>query len=70
MLSVTSLNINSYNGEIIVQLAENRLAIIDTNINSGMHGEVFVIQFNDHEKIFDLIARYSYVDCFQISTKA
>jgi hypothetical protein len=53
------------NGETVVQLSENRIAIIDTNLNSGMRGEVFVLEFNEDKKSFDLIGRYNYVDFFQ-----
>lgn len=58
----TSLDVLS--GETVVQLAENRIAIVDTNINSGMRGEVFVLEFNEGEKTFDLIGRYNYNDFF------
>ena len=60
----SSLDINN-NGETVVQLAENRIAIVDTSLNSGMHGEVFVLEFNEIEKTFELIGRYNYVDFFR-----
>ncbi|MGN0993328.1 MAG: hypothetical protein ACI4PE_05360 [Bacilli bacterium] len=60
----SSLDINN-NSETVVQLAENRIAIVDTSLNSGMHGEVFVLEFNEVEKTFELIGRYNYVDFFQ-----
>lgn len=52
------------NGESVVQLGDNRIAILNTNITSGMHGEVFVLEFNEAEKTFDLIGRYNYHDFF------
>ncbi|MCG1023827.1 hypothetical protein [Sutcliffiella horikoshii] len=51
-----------YNGETVVQLGENKIAIVDTNITSGMRGEVIVLEFNEDEKTFDVIGRYNYVD--------
>jgi hypothetical protein len=51
-------------GESVVQLGENRIAIVDNNLNSGMRGEVFVLEFNKDKKTFDLIGRYNYVDFF------
>ena len=51
-------------GESVVQLGENRIAIIDTALDSGMRGEVVVLEFNETEKTFDLIGRYNYVDFF------
>lgn len=41
------------------------MAIVDTSLNSGMRGEVFVLEFNEVEKTFELIERYNYVDFFQ-----
>jgi tmRNA-binding protein len=37
--------------ESVVQLSENRIAIVDTNINSGMRGEVFVLEFDETKKL-------------------
>ncbi|KQX53924.1 hypothetical protein [Paenibacillus sp. Root444D2] len=56
-------------GESVVQLSENRIAIVDTNINSGMRGEVFVLEFDETKKTFNLVGRYNYVDFFRIPNK-
>jgi hypothetical protein len=61
----SSLDVNDYNGETVVQLAENRIAIVETDLNSGMRGEIFVLEFNENEETFDLIGRYNYVDFFR-----
>lgn len=37
-------SIDVMNGESVVQLGDNRIAILNTNISSGMHGEVFVLR--------------------------
>lgn len=58
----SSVNVSS--GESVVQLGENRIAIIDTRFDSGMRGEVFVLEFNEQKKTFDLIGRYNYDDFF------
>ncbi|EKN63703.1 hypothetical protein P9E76_20195 [Schinkia azotoformans] len=58
----SSLDVN--NGEAVVQLSENRIAIVKSDINSGMHGEIFVLEFNEAKKSFDLIGRYNYADFF------
>ena len=47
------------NGESVVQLSENRIAIVDNNFNSGTYGEVFVLEFIEDEKTFELIGRYN-----------
>ncbi len=56
-------------GETVVQLSENRIAIVDSSINSGMRGEVLVLEFVENEKTFNLIGRYNYVDFFRNPTK-
>ncbi len=58
----SSLDIN--NGETVVQLSENKIAIVKTDVNSGMHGEIFVLEFNEGKGSFDLIGRYNYEDFF------
>jgi hypothetical protein len=55
----------SSSSESVVQLSENRIAIVDTNINSGMRGEVFVLEFDESKKTFNLIGRYNYADFFR-----
>ena len=39
-------NHDSRVNESVVQLAENRIAIVDTNINSGMRGEIIVLEYD------------------------
>jgi len=56
---------NISSGESVVQLGENRIAIVDTRTNSGMRGEIFVLEFDESEKTFNLIGRYNYVDFFR-----
>lgn len=58
----SSLDVN--NGETVVQLSENRIAIVDTNGNSGRRGEIFVLEFNEDKKVFDLVGRHNYVNFF------
>ena len=58
-------SVDSSSGESVVHLSENRIAIVDNQNNSGMHGEVFVLEFNDAKKTFELIGRYNYDDFFQ-----
>ena len=58
------LSMDVSNGESVVQLSENRMAIVDNNFNSGTYGEVFVLEFIEEEKTFQLIGRYNYADFF------
>ena len=54
----------SSNESTVVQLGENRIAVIDNRFDSGMHGEIFVLEFNHDKKTFDLIGRYNFNDFF------
>ncbi|KOP68509.1 hypothetical protein AMS62_27165 [Bacillus sp. FJAT-18019] len=58
------LDFPPYEGESVVQLSENRIAIVDTKINSGLRGEVMVLEFNEDKKTFVPIGRYNYMDFF------
>lgn len=58
-------NIPSYEGQSVVQLAENRIAIVETEPNSGLSGEIIVLEFNEDKKTFDPIGRYNYHDFFR-----
>ncbi len=51
-------------GESVVQLGENRIAIVDNTLNSGMLGEVLVLEFNEIKKTFDLIESFTSVNSF------
>ncbi|MEK3731920.1 MULTISPECIES: hypothetical protein [Paenibacillus] len=55
----------SYASKLVVQLAENRIAIVETEPNSGLSGEVIVLEFNENRKTFDPIGRYNYLDFFR-----
>lgn len=51
--------------ESVVQLGENKIAIVDTNINSGMRGEILVFEFDKEKKSFNFIGNYNYADYFR-----
>ncbi|MEX3616968.1 hypothetical protein [Paenibacillus glucanolyticus] len=50
--------------ESVVQLAENRIAIVETETNSGLRGDIIVLEFNEDRKTFEPIGRYNYLDFF------
>ncbi|MGI6452380.1 MAG: hypothetical protein ACOX0E_02690 [Syntrophomonadaceae bacterium] len=58
----TSLDVSN---ETVFQIGENKIGIVKTNSNSGMHGEIFVLEFNEEKNDFDLIGRYNYSDFFR-----
>lgn len=51
-------------GETVIQLAPNRIAVVDNRSNSGMHGIVLVFQFDEAKKTFDFVGQYNYADFF------
>lgn len=51
--------------ESVIQLAENRIAIIETETNSGLSGDIIVLEFNEDRKTFEPIGRYNYLDFFK-----
>ena len=57
-----SFDVYNYEGETVVQLAENRIAIVDTNMNSGNQGKVLVLEFDESNETFDVIGRYDYLE--------
>ncbi|WP_148040368.1 hypothetical protein [Brevibacillus fluminis] len=60
-----SIPILSHEGESVVQLSENKIAIIDTNINSGMRGQILVFEFDAKGKTFNFVGQYNYADYFR-----
>jgi hypothetical protein len=62
-------SISTSSGESVVQLGENRIAIVDTNINSGMRGTMLVFEFDKSKKKFNFIGSDNYVDYFRNPNK-
>lgn len=50
------------NGQNIVQLGENRIAIVDSSQYSGGRGDITVLEFNPEEKAFEVIGNYNYLN--------
>jgi hypothetical protein len=50
--------------ESVVQLAENRIAIVDTSINSGRRGEIIVLEYDEELERFKEKGRHNYLDFF------
>lgn len=55
----------SFVSESVIQLAENRIAIVETETNSGLRGNIIVLEFNEDRKTFEPIGRYNYLDFFR-----
>ncbi|MFZ5642825.1 MAG: hypothetical protein ACOY46_04445 [Bacillota bacterium] len=49
-------------GDSVIQLAENRIAIIETNNNSGAYGTILVFDYDTKTNSFKLLGKYDYSD--------
>ncbi|QAT39418.1 hypothetical protein [Clostridium sp. JN-9] len=59
-----SPNINISKSETVIQLAPNRIAVIDNINNSGTRGTVLVFDYDTVSKKFNYAGSMNYVDYF------
>lgn len=52
-------------GESVIQLDSNRIAIVKTDNNSGMYGNILVFDYDEQMKSFKLLGKYNYSDYFR-----
>jgi hypothetical protein len=57
-------NISVSTGEEIIQLAPNRIAVVDNRANSGMRGRILVFDFDSNKNSFNFIGTFNYADYF------
>jgi hypothetical protein len=62
-------NINISAGEEIIQLAPNRIAVIDNRSNSGMRGTILVFDYDNNTKKFNYAGSMNYADYFRNPNK-
>lgn len=62
-------NVTINSGEQIIQLAPNRIAIVDTRSNSGMRRNILVFDYNSSDKTFNYAGTFNYEDYFSNSQK-
>jgi hypothetical protein len=58
--SPPSVEIADVAGESVVQLGQNRIAIIDTRSNSGTRGNIKVLEYDEQRKTFREVSNYNY----------
>ena len=58
-------NIDISSGEEIIQLAPNRIAVVDNSNNSGMRGTILVFDFDSNTKSFNFVGAFNYADYFR-----
>ncbi|MEN6461800.1 MAG: hypothetical protein ABFC94_10575 [Syntrophomonas sp.] len=61
----TNPNINISSGEAIIQLAPNRIAVVDNRNNSGMGGTILVFDYDTNTKKFNYVCSMNYSDYFR-----
>ncbi|WP_042145564.1 hypothetical protein [Paucisalibacillus sp. EB02] len=57
-------SLDIYDGERVVSMGENKIAIVDTDISSDTYGEVIVLEYNETSGEFDLIGKDNYLEDF------
>lgn len=62
--AISNPNINIDNGQQVIQLAPNRIAVVDNRVVSGTRGTILVFEYNDTKKSFDFIGDFNYSDYF------
>jgi hypothetical protein len=56
-------------GEEIIQLAPNRIAVVDNRSNSGMRGTILIFDYDSEAKIFNYKGSMNYADYFRNPNK-
>ncbi|PKK99836.1 MAG: hypothetical protein CVV56_09225 [Tenericutes bacterium HGW-Tenericutes-1] len=56
-------------GEEIIQLAPNRIAVVDNRANSGMGGTILVFDYDDNTEKFNFVGHMNYSDYFSNPNK-
>ena len=49
-------------GDEVIQLGSNRIALIETNSNSGLYGMILVFDYDDKNGTFNLVGKFDYSD--------
>lgn len=62
-----SFNVNE--GEQVIQLAPNKIAVADTRIVSGSHGTILVFEYDNNNKKFNYVGSMNYADYFRNPNK-
>lgn len=60
----TSQTISTYNGPQVIQLAPDRIALVETNDTSGLYGTILVFDYDHETKKFNYLGSYNYADYF------
>lgn len=64
-----STNVSVAVGEEIIQLAPNRIAVVDNNLNSGMRGTILIFDYDSNTKSFKYMNSMNYADYFRNPNK-
>lgn len=64
-----STNVSVGAGDEIIQLAPNRIAVVDNNINSGMRGTILIFDYESNTESFKYVGSMNYADYFRNPSK-
>ncbi|MBK1813209.1 hypothetical protein JHL18_21535 [Clostridium sp. YIM B02505] len=62
-----TVNVNT--GQQVIQLAPNRIAVVDNSSNSGMEGTILVFDYDSNTKKFNYSGTMNYYDYFRNPSK-
>lgn len=63
------VSVEQTHGEQIIQLAPDRIAVIENNNNSGMYGTVLIFDYDSNTKSFKYSGSMNYADYFRNPNK-
>ena len=66
---IPNQNFNTSQREQVIQLAPNRIAVIDNQSNSGMEGTILVFDYDANTKKFNYAGSMNYSDYFRDPSK-
>lgn len=61
----TNPSVNIRNGEEIIQLSPNKIAVVDNRSNSGLWGMILVFNYNPDKREFEYESKMNYEDYFR-----
>jgi hypothetical protein len=66
---LSNQRIDLSSGEEIIQLAPNRIAVVDNRSNSGLRGTVLIFDYDSSTKKFNYAGSMNYADYFRNASK-
>jgi len=58
--SPQDIKINEIKSNQVVQLSDNKISIVDTDVNSTLYGEILILEYDEDAETFNLVGSYNY----------